>query len=209
MTPAQRRALRTHAALLVDDQGETPLCTPALFGRQAPLWIEIGFGNGATLAHLAAARPDHDFLGIEVHNPGIGRLLLSIEKQQLENIRIANADAGEFVQRRIADACAARILILFPDPWPKKRHHKRRLLQPAFAETLARKLIPGGVLHLATDWEDYAEQMLAVLENVASLSNCSGPGRFSDPPGYRIPTRFELRGLREGNAVQDLLFERI
>jgi tRNA (guanine-N7-)-methyltransferase len=209
ITPAQLRALQTHSEFLVDHEEIRELQPQELFGRKAPLWVEIGFGNGATLAALAADRPDHDFLGIEVHKPGVGHLLLAMQKQQLRNIRVASADAVAFVERRIADASVSRILILFPDPWPKQRQRKRRLLQPAFAHTLARKLAPGGVLHLATDWPEYARQMLAVLEDVATLNNCSGAGQYARAPDYRIPTRFELRGLRLGHPVRDLLFERI
>lgn len=208
ITHAQRRALQAHSDLLIDQTHGGMVEAQALFGRRAPLWLEIGFGNGDTLAALAAARPDHDFLGIEVHRPGIGRLLLALEKHALRNVRIAACDAVEVVERRIADASVSRILILFPDPWPKKRQHKRRMLQPAFARTLAAKLLPGGVLHLATDWPDYAEQMLDVLNDVPGLRNCAGEG-YARPPDYRIPTRFELRGRRLGHPVHDLLFERI
>jgi tRNA (guanine-N7-)-methyltransferase len=146
ITPAQLRALQTHSEFLVDHEEIRELQPQELFGRKAPLWVEIGFGNGATLAALAADRPDHDFLGIEVHKPGVGHLLLAMQKQQLRNIRVASADAVAFVERRIADASVSRILILFPDPWPKQRQRKRRLLQPAFAHTLARKLAPGSTL---------------------------------------------------------------
>ncbi|MDH3715452.1 MAG: tRNA (guanosine(46)-N7)-methyltransferase TrmB [Gammaproteobacteria bacterium] len=209
ITPAQRRALLAHRDFLIDDDHGGLLRARKIFGRQAPLWVEIGFGNGVTLAALAANKPDHDFLGIEVHKPGVGRLLLAMEKQQLRNIRIAEADAMEFVERRIAETSVSRILILFPDPWPKQRQRKRRLLQPTFARTLAHKLVPGGVLHLATDWPEYAGQMLAVLEDIPTLRNCSGRGQYARAPDYRIPTRFELRGLRLGHPVRDLLFERI
>lgn len=209
ITQAQRRALQTHSDLLIENGHGGVLQVHELFGRRAPLWLEIGFGNGAILAALAASKPDHDFLGIEVHRPGIGRLLLAIEKQQLRNIRIVTSDAVEFVGPRIAAASVSRILILFPDPWPKKRQRKRRMLQPAFAQMLANKLLPGGVLHLATDWPEYAEQMLEVLGNVAHLRNCGGENRFAAAPDYRVPTRFELRGRRLGHPVQDLLFERI
>lgn len=209
ITEAQRRALQTHSDLLIENASGPVMDTRQLFGRRAPLWIEIGFGNGATLAALAASRPDTDFLGIEVHKPGVGRLLLTIERQQLRNVRVVTADAVEFVRQRIAEASVARILILFPDPWPKKRQRKRRMLQPAFARILADKLVRGGVLHLATDWPEYAEQMLEVLENIAELRNCSGSNRYAQPPEYRIPTRFEQRGRRLGHPVHDLLFERV
>ena len=209
ITQAQRRALQSHSDLLIEDAHGEALQMQKLFGRRAPLWLEIGFGNGATLAALATNKPDHDFLGIEVHKPGVGRLLLEIDKQALRNMRIVTCDAVEFVERRIADASVSRILILFPDPWPKKRQHKRRMLQPGYAQTLAGKLLPGGVLHLATDWPEYAEQMLSVLNSIESLRNLSSEGRYAEPPDYRIPTRFELRGRRLGHPVHDLLFERI
>ncbi len=207
MTRGQRRALDEHACYLIPP-GTEPLDPARAFGREAPLWVEIGFGNGDTLCHLAESRPQTDFLGIEVHEPGIGHLLLSAASAGLGNVRVAAADAREFVTERLPDAAAERILVLFPDPWPKKRHRKRRLVQGEFAAVLARKLAPGGVLHAATDWADYAEHMLAELESVPTLSNLAGPGRYAKAPGYRVTTRFERRGLALGHDVRDLLFAR-
>ncbi|MGC9458041.1 MAG: tRNA (guanosine(46)-N7)-methyltransferase TrmB, partial [Halothiobacillaceae bacterium] len=136
-----------------------------LFGREAPLTLEIGFGNGASLAQMAEAEPDRDFLGIEVHRPGVGHLLLEIEKRGLGNLRVLCADAAQVLEQNLAPDALDRLLLYFPDPWHKKRHHKRRIVQPAFAQLVAERLRPGGVWHLATDWTDYAEHMLAVLED--------------------------------------------
>lgn len=203
LTGAQQRALTTlWERFGVSATG--PLDLEALFGRRAARILEIGFGNGESLAAQALTQPEVDFLGIEVHRPGIGHLLLEAERLGLANLRVVCADAVEVMERQLPDACLDRIQIFFPDPWPKKRHHKRRLIQPAFAGLLARKLKTGGHLHLATDWEDYARQMLAVLEATPGLR--AGGGRL-EPPG-RPPTRFESRGRQLGHAVWDILFER-
>lgn len=207
LTTSQRKALETHADDFVVDYRPTVLDTRSLFGNGKPLTVEIGFGMGDSLLTMASDSPDTNFIGIEVHRPGIGKLLLGIVRQGLDNIRIINHDASEVMTHCFAEASLDRILIFFPDPWHKKRHHKRRLVQPAFAELLATRLKPGGILHAATDWQPYAEQMLAVLEQNSRLRNGAGPGNFGSP-GDRPSTKFEKRGKRLGHGVWDLQFIR-
>jgi tRNA (guanine-N7-)-methyltransferase len=180
----------------------------ALFGRRAPRIVEIGFGNGEHLAAHAQAHPQCDYLGIEVHRPGIGRLLLAIEKQELPNVRIICHDAVAVLGEQIPLGSLDELHILFPDPWPKKRHHKRRLIQQPFAALVADRLKRGGVLRLATDWQPYAEQMLEVLDGSPQLVNLAAPGCFMPRPAERARTRFELRGERLGHAVWDLAYAR-
>jgi tRNA (guanine-N7-)-methyltransferase len=180
----------------------------AAFGRQAPLTLEIGFGDGASLAAMAAQDPDSDFIGIEVHRPGVGRLLKSIDAQQLPNIRLFCADAVEILNRCIDDHSLDRVLLLFADPWPKTKHHKRRIVQPAFVSLLADKLKGGGLLHMATDWQAYAGHMLDVLEASTAFRNTAGAGCYAPRPAYRPVTKFELRGQRLGHGVWDLLYRR-
>jgi tRNA (guanine-N7-)-methyltransferase len=181
----------------------------ALFGRQAPRTLEIGFGNGENLAALAAAHPQRDYLGIEVHRPGVGRLLLSVEEQLLCNVRLICHDAVEVLDQQIAPRSLDEVLVLFPDPWPKKRHHKRRLIQPPFVELVSDRLQSGGVLRVATDWQPYAQAALDVLSACAQLRNLATDGAFIPRPAERRPTRFERRGERLGHDVWDLAFERV
>ncbi len=178
----------------------------SIFNRSAPVVLEIGFGMGQSLLQMAQATPEQDFIGIEVHWPGIGALLNGIEQNQLQNIRVFAGDATEWIQHCIPDASLARILIFFPDPWPKKRHHKRRLIQPKFIALLRQKLKAGGTLHLATDWGDYAMQMMTVISQIDGFINVAGPGEFTPRPNYRPMTKFELRGQSLGHSVWDLLF---
>jgi tRNA (guanine-N7-)-methyltransferase len=180
----------------------------ALFGRTAPLTVEIGFGNGDSLASMAAAESARNFLGIEVHRPGVGHLLQRIEALGLTNLRVMCGDAVEILERHIHLASVDTIQIFFPDPWPKKRHHKRRLVQPVFVNLLGERLRPGGRLHLATDWEDYALQMLEVMEAAPGFENEAGAGQFSPRPSSRPLTKFEQRGGRLGHGVWDLLYRR-
>jgi tRNA (guanine-N7-)-methyltransferase len=208
ITRAQEQALTRlwpQYGLEADQRLELDAC----FGRRAPRTLEIGFGNGETLACMAGQEPATDFLGIEVHRPGIGHLLLAIERGELENVRIVCADAVHVLKNCLPDAALDRVLLFFPDPWPKKRHHKRRIVQPEFVELMARKLRTGGILHIATDWEDYAHHMLGVMAGTTSFRNRAGPGNASHRPDYRPVTKFEQRGLRLGHGVSDLLFERI
>ena len=176
------------------------------FARKAPVILEIGFGMGHTTAEIAAAHPQNNYLGVEVHTPGVGSLLKEIQLRGLSNVRIIQHDAVEVLTHMIGDDSLSGIHIYFPDPWPKKRHHKRRLIQPELTRLLARKLAPGGYLHSATDWEDYAMQMLEVLSAEPLLKNTSDG--FSTCPEWRPVTKFEQRGLKLGHGVWDVLFSR-
>ncbi|MBI5899357.1 MAG: tRNA (guanosine(46)-N7)-methyltransferase TrmB [Rhodocyclales bacterium] len=178
----------------------------ATFGRQAPRFLEIGCGMGETTAIIAAAHPQHDYLGIEVHTPGVGSLLKEIATRELTNLRVIQHDAVEVVRDMLAPRSLAGIHVFFPDPWPKKRQQKRRLIQPPFVALLASRLAPGGYLHCATDWQEYAEQMLAVLSAEPLLEN-TAPG-FAPRPAYRPQTKFETRGLKLGHGVWDVVFRR-
>ncbi len=206
VSQAQRRAVDDLLPTFGIPYAAIPLDFDALFGRKAPRVLEIGFGMGETTAEIAAANPQVDYVGIEVHTPGVGGLLRLIEAQRLSNIRIIQHDAMEVVQNMIPPASLAGVHVFFPDPWPKKRHHKRRLIQPAFAALLASRLQPGGYLHAATDWDEYAAQMLTVLSAEPLLENTAAS--FAPRPSYRPQTRFESRGLRLGHAVRDVVFRR-
>lgn len=204
MSPAQQRAcdeLLPRYGVAAD----APLDWRAVFGRTAPVVLEIGFGMGETTAAIAAAQPQVDFLGVEMHLPGVGALLRRIDSANLGNVRVVRRDAVEVVGM-IEPGSLSGIHVFFPDPWPKKRHHKRRLLQPAFAHALAMRLAPGGYLHVATDWQPYADEMLGVLSAEPLLVNtCDG---FAPRPAWRPLTKFERRGLARGHAVFDVLFQR-
>jgi len=205
LTAAQRRALEE----LLPRYGievEGTLDFPAIFGRNAPVWLEIGFGNGEALRAMARERPDVDFVGIEVHRPGIGRLLRAIHENDLANVRVIRGDAGEVLHEHVAAGSLSRVLVFFPDPWPKKRHHKRRLVQPAFVHDVARALQRDGILHLATDWEDYAWHMRGVLDAAPEFENTAEG--WARRPSYRPRTRFEERGEHKGHAVYDLIYRR-
>ena len=205
--PGQARALATLAPRYVVPFRHQPLDFAALFGRAAPVVVEIGFGMGQATATIAAAHPEIDFVGIEVHPPGVGALLQRIDEAGLANVRIVQHDAVEVLESMVAPASLFGVHVFFPDPWPKKRHHKRRLLQPPFVRLLASRLAVGATLHCATDWEPYAEQMLAVLDAEPSLVNAAGEG-YADRPLARPLTKFEQRGLDRGHAVRDLVFTR-
>jgi len=209
MTPGQQRALRALWPRYGIDYSPQPAQPAAWFGNDHPVTLEIGFGNGDTLAQIAAANPQRNFLGIEVHEPGVGRLLMTLEASGIGNVRVICHDAVEVLRHQLADASLDRVLVFFPDPWHKKRHHKRRLIQPAFVNLLARKLRAGGRLHLATDWENYAEQMQAVLNASPRFRNLDPTGGCSPRPDDRPVTKFERRGQRLGHGTWDLLFERV
>lgn len=183
-----------------------PLDFAAVFGRSAPTILEIGCGMGETTATIAAAHPENDYLGIEVHAPGVGSLLKEIATRALGNLRVIRHDAVEVLRDMIPHGALVGIHVYFPDPWPKKRHHKRRLIQPPFVHELALRLVPGGYLHCATDWEDYARQMLEVLSAEPLLANTAAG--FAPRPAWRPQTKFETRGLRLGHGVWDVLFTR-
>lgn len=176
------------------------------FGRTGPLILEIGFGMGETTEKIAQARPEDLFLGVEVFNAGVGSLLNRIDQSGLSNVRIIQHDAVEVLRDMIAPGSLSGVHIYFPDPWPKKRHHKRRLIQPAFVSLLASRLAPGAYLHLATDWEHYAQQMLEVLRGEPTLNNTAEG--FAPRPDYRPQTKFETRGLKLGHGVWDLIFKK-
>lgn len=206
MSSAQRRALETLSARLSVPFSGAKLDPRQVFGRAAPLVLEIGSGMGETTAAIAAANPAVDFIAVEVHGPGVGSLLRRIASAGIDNLRVVRHDAVEVLEHMIADASLAGMHLFFPDPWPKKRHHKRRLVQPAFAALAARKLAPGGYLHAATDWQDYAEQMLAVLSAEPLLENTASG--FAERPALRPLTKFEARGVKLGHEVRDLVFRR-
>ncbi len=183
-----------------------PLDLDVAFGRSAPKIVEIGFGMGETTAKIAAALPDRDFLGIEVHGPGVGSLCKLVADEELGNVRIIQHDAVEVLRDMIGEGSLAGVHVFFPDPWPKKRHHKRRIIQPDFVSLIASRLAPGGYLHCATDWEEYAYWMLEVLRGEPLLQNTAED--YAPRPGYRPLTKFEQRGLRLGHGVWDLVFTR-
>lgn len=201
---AQRRALDTLSPRFSISYAAQPLDMDAAFGRAAPKIVEIGFGMGETTAAIAAAHPENDYLAIEVHTPGVGSLLKQIAEGGLANIRIVQHDAVEVLRDMIPEASLDGIHIFFPDPWHKKRHNKRRLIQAHFVALLARKLKPGGYIHMATDWRDYAEQALAVLGAEPLLQNTTSG--YAPRPGYRPLTKFEQRGLKLGHEVWDMVF---
>jgi tRNA (guanine-N7-)-methyltransferase len=179
----------------------------AIYGRRAPKILEIGFGMGETTATIAAAHPENDYLGIEVHTPGVGSLLKEIGERELSNVRIIQHDAVEVLHNMIAPGSLDGTHVFFPDPWPKKRHHKRRLLQPPLVALLASRLKPGAYLHAATDWQEYAEQILDVFSHEPLLKNTADG--FAPRPDYRPQTKFETRGLRLGHGVWDIIFCRV
>jgi tRNA (guanine-N7-)-methyltransferase len=207
ITRAQARALDALLPRYGIPYAESVVDLDAIFGRRAPRALEIGFGNGETLVALAAASPEKDFLGVEVHPPGVGHCLLAIEARSLANVRVIMHDAVEVLAQMLAPASLDEVLLYFPDPWPKKRHHKRRIVQPDFVALVADRLRPGGMFRLATDWEPYAAWMLEVLGASEQLENAVSDGGFAGG-GQRDATRFEQRGRRLGHEVFDLEFRR-
>ncbi len=211
MTTGQLRAmdlLWPRWGVVIDDHTAKPIDTPALFARDAPLTLEIGFGNGTSLAAMADAQRNHDFIGVEVHGPGVGHLLVECEERELTNVRAIKHDAVEIIRDFIAPESLDRVLIFFADPWHKRKHHKRRIIQPKFVELIRKRLKPGGILHMATDWEDYAKHQLKVMEAAPGWGNLAGVGNYSPKPDYRPETKFERRGLGLGHGVWDLLYQR-
>jgi tRNA (guanine-N7-)-methyltransferase len=207
LTPGQQRAINELWPQFALDEGDDLLDLNQLFNRKAPKVIEIGFGNGASLAEMAKSKPDTDFLGIEVHRPGVGQLLNLIDKNGLSNLRVACTDAVELLKHRIADNSLDRLQLFFPDPWHKKRHHKRRIIQPDFVKLLAKKIKLGGHLHMATDWQHYAEQMLTDFSDNTNFKNCADD-KYIPRPDYRPLTKFEHRGQKLGHGIWDLLYKR-
>ncbi len=206
MTEGQQAAIREGWPRWGVDFVPTQVDWDQIFGRQAPRFLEIGFGMGGATAEIARAHPQQDYLGIEVHRPGVGNLLKLIEQDGLTNLRLMTHDAVDVVEQMIADESLDGILIFFPDPWHKARHHKRRLIQPEFVRKLVTRLKSGGTIHCATDWENYAEQMLEVLSAEPALENTAAD--YAPRPAYRPLTKFENRGLKLGHGVWDLVFRR-
>lgn len=209
LTRAQAQAIERLLPVYLFPESDAAVDLPAVFGRRAHTVLEIGFGNGDALAELAEAHPDRNYIGVEVHRPGIGRLLMRLEAEHINNVRIAPRDAAQVLRNEIPDDALDEILIYFPDPWPKKRHHKRRLVQTEFALLLSAKLAVGGRVELATDWPDYAAQMRLVLNATPGLENLATEGGFAPRPLRRPHTRFEARGRARGFDAFDLAYRRV
>jgi len=205
-SPAQQRARETLLPRFGVPYAPARLGLAAVFGRDNPKILEIGFGMGEATAEIAEAQPDRDFLAVEVHSPGVGGLLKLLDQRNLRNVRIVQHDAADVVAHMIAPGALAGVHVFFPDPWPKKRHHKRRLLQAEFIHALAQRLGPAGYLHVATDWEDYATEVLAAASAEPLLVNTTAG--FAPRPAHRPATKFEQRGLKLGHGVWDIVFER-
>jgi len=215
LTKAQEKALEDHWPTKGIDYAEAPLSLSEIFGRSAPVVVEIGFGMGKSLVEMAANAPERDFIGIEVHRPGVGACLAVASEQGVENLRVMDHDAVEVLKNMIPDGSLSRLQLFFPDPWHKKRHHKRRIVQPEFVELVRTKLAIGGCFHtiggcfhMATDWEQYAEHMLDVMINADGYTNTAPDGDYVPRPDYRPITKFETRGQKLGHGVWDLIFER-
>ncbi|MEB3371181.1 tRNA (guanosine(46)-N7)-methyltransferase TrmB [Saccharopolyspora mangrovi] len=213
MTVGQQRAWDRHWAELgseVTALPEGPLDVQSWFGRSAPVVLEIGSGMGETTAQLVAAQPDVNYLAVEVYKPGLAQLMLRAEKLEVTNLRLLRGDAIVLLREHVEPGSLDEVRIYFPDPWPKKRHHKRRLVQPESVALIASRLRPGGVLHLATDWENYAEQMREVCEGEPQLRNrfADEPGGWAPRPDWRPVTKFENRAHDEGREIHDLIYER-
>lgn len=208
MTRSQQAALeRLWSRYVVEPEEVRDLA--AVFGRVASRVLEIGFGMGDSLAAMARAHPEIDYLGVEVHRPGVGSLLTRLEREDIRNVRVVCGDAVEVLQHHLPDASLDAVQLFFPDPWPKKRHHKRRLVQAEFIELLRRKLKSGGLFHCATDWEHYAEHVLVVMAAAAGFRNAADAGGYTERPDDRPVTKFERRGERLGHVIRDLVFARV
>jgi tRNA (guanine-N7-)-methyltransferase len=206
-TASQKNALETLWDKYCLDPTQ-PYNFAELFERQAPLIVEIGFGNGDSFAEMAEANPQFNYLGIEVHKPGVGRLMLLLEQKGLTNVRIYHHDAIEILEQHIADSSLTGVQLFFPDPWQKRCHHKRRIVKPEFVELVCKKLITGGYFHTATDWEHYAKEMLKIISANNKLVNTSKNNTYAERPDYRPLTKFEQRGMRLGHGVWDLIFKK-
>ncbi|MEH6560439.1 MAG: tRNA (guanosine(46)-N7)-methyltransferase TrmB [Marinobacter sp.] len=208
MTEGQKKAMERSWPKFGLSREDGMIDPRQVFGRDAMLNLEIGFGMGRSLAEMAEAAPEQDFVGVEVHLPGVGALLKDIEDRGLENVRVYNIDANDVIDLCLPDACLDQVMVFFPDPWHKKKHHKRRLVQPEFVQRIRHKLRVGGILHLATDWENYAEHMMEVMGESEGFANTQEQGEYSPRPDYRPVTKFEKRGENLGHGVWDLLFHR-
>ncbi len=209
LTEGQRRALAEQWSKFGIEPGAELLALDEVFGRSAPRILEIGFGMGESLAAMAARHPENDYLGIEVYRPGVGSLLRQVGENESTNVRVISEDAVVVLTQMIPDNSIDRLQLFFPDPWHKKRHHKRRIVQSDFVALIHDKLKPGGILHMATDWEAYAQHMMAVMNASQGYQNCAGQGQYAARPEARPLTKFEQRGHRLGHSVWDLLFERV
>ncbi len=209
MTEGQRRGVEEHWPYYGLSLEDGPISLSDLFGNDAPVVVEIGFGMGDSLLQMAIDAPDTNFIGIEVHPPGVGRIVANAGEKGLDNLRVYCADALDVLTECIADNSLERVQLYFPDPWHKKKHNKRRIVQKRFIDLVQKKLRMGGVLHMATDWEPYAEAMQEVMVEEKDFKNQAGEGEFSPRPEYRPLTKFEARGQRLGHGVWDLLFEKI
>lgn len=208
MTNAQKRAYDEAMPLFGLHVKNGLLDFPAVFSRSSDVVLEIGFGMGDSLIQMAQENPQQDFIGIEVHRPGVGHLLSRIQEENISNLRVYAEDALDVLNHCIADNSLAKVQIFFPDPWHKKKHHKRRLIQADFIQLLRRKLKNSGIVHLATDWENYAEHMLEVMQQAEGFANMADSGSYSPRPAFRPHTKFEKRGERLGHGVWDLLFSK-
>ena len=208
MTPGQEKAYEASWSLYGVEANEQVLDYEKLFGRQAPVIVEIGFGMGDSLIEMATEHPDNDYLGIEVHKPGVGRLLSKISERALTNLRVMQFDAVEVLKNQIPDESLSAVYLFFPDPWHKKRHHKHRIVQDDFIQLIRKKLQLSGQFHMATDWEHYAIQMLDSMKKAPGFKNCAQDGEYIPRPDYRPVTKFERRGERLGHGVWDILFEK-
>lgn len=206
LTEGQRRAIEAWAPTYCIADEPTVLDLDVLFGRSAERHLEIGCGSGEALLELAARYPENDYLGIEVYRPGLGRLLRGLAERRLGNVRLLCGDAVQIIGQRIDALTLSAVYIFFPDPWPKKRHHKRRLIQPDLAALLHDRLLPHGRVFIATDWEDYALHILKVMEVDDGFVNLAGPGAFAPRPRWRVPTRYERRALAHGHRIRDMVF---
>jgi len=208
MTDAQRNAVDTlWDKYCLDPEADCDL--PAIFGRTAPVILEIGFGNGESLAKVAEDNPDQDYIGIEVHKPGVGNLLAQLERKEISNVRVFYHDAIEVLEKCIPDASLSGMHLFFPDPWHKRKHHKRRIVRPSFVKLIAQKIKPEGYFHAATDWQHYAVHILKILAVAEHFVNTSASQDYCTRPDYRPLTKFEQRGLRLGHGVWDLIFKRL
>lgn len=208
MTLGQQKGWDDYWPVMGLEPTEELLDFKSIFGNDNPLVFEIGFGMGGSLVEMAKQHPELNFIGVEVHRPGVGALLANAAAEQLNNIRVFCCDANEVIDQCIPNDALHRIQLFFPDPWHKKRHHKRRLVQAPLVQKLRTKLSQGGIFHMATDWENYAEHMMAVMEQAEGFTNTAGKGQYAERPDYRPTTKFEHRGLRLGHGVWDLLYER-
>ncbi len=209
MTAGQSMAFEAMMPIYGFDYQDQVLDLTSLFGNDHPITLEIGFGMGASLAEQAANHPNLNFIGIEVHRPGVGALLLRMKEMQLTNIRVISHDAIEVLNNMISDNGLHRLQLFFPDPWHKRKHHKRRIVNQEFADLVAKKLVTGGILHMATDWQDYAEQMLKVMNQAKGWYNCSATNDYVPKPDERPVTKFQQRGEGLGHGVWDLMFKRL